>query len=69
MEIPSYVSDGSVRKYNRALVQIAVVNAARKVKGEEELDVKGLYALYGGLVLDEQQVEEVDEKPARRARK
>ena len=49
---------GSVRKYHRAVAQLATVNAARKVKGQEELDVKGLYELYGGLVIEAPIVDE-----------
>jgi hypothetical protein len=69
--IPKYVSEGSIRKYNRALVNLVAVNTARKVKGEAEIDVKGLYELYGGLVLAEPTVDEevVEEAPVKKGKK
>lgn len=67
--IPAFVSEGSIRKYHRA---VAALKAANKPVTDEA--IKELYTLYGGLVLDEvadevSAVEVEAEAPRRRARK
>lgn len=62
--MPSWVSDGSVAKYHRAVRQL---KAEDKEATEEA--VKALYTKYGGLVLESAEVAEVVEttdEPVRR---
>lgn len=69
--IPKWVSEGSVRKYHRAMINLRSFNDARKIRGEEEVDVKGLYEIYQGLVIEESvdEIEEEVESPKKKSKK
>lgn len=54
--MPNWVSDGSVRKYHRALAQLSKDNVIRKAAMQPEVPVteemiKELYTKWGGLVV------------------
>lgn len=56
--MPAWVSDGSVRKYNRAVEQLRKENVTRRALGQAEVEateeaVKALYVKWGGLLLGE----------------
>ena len=56
--MPNWVSEGSVRKYNRAAAFLAKENAIRKAGNLPENEVteealKALYVKWGGLVVGE----------------
>lgn len=65
MDIPSWVSEGSIRKYHRAVAQL-------KTEKKEITDaaIKELYTKWGGLVIDSPVVNEEEvEAPARKGRR
>lgn len=68
MGIPSWVSEGSIRKYYRAVEQLR-----KEGKEATEDAIKALYVKWNGLVLDgpvvDEETEEVEEAPKRRGRK
>lgn len=64
MQIPSWVSEGSIRKYNRAIAELV-----KEKKDVTEEAVKALYVKWGGLVLEDNAVEEVVEKPVKKGKK
>lgn len=54
--MPEWVSEGSVRKYDRAVALLAKENSVRKSLGQAEVAVtedaiKALYVKWGGLVI------------------
>lgn len=56
MEQYAWVSEGSKRKFDRAIIELNKANALRKLTNQPELpikeeDVKALYVKWGGLVL------------------
>lgn len=60
----SWVSSGSVHKYNRAVAQLV-----KDKKEVTEEAVKELYVKMAGLVVEKLEVEEVEEAPVRRGRR
>lgn len=65
MTIPNWVSDGSVRKYHRAVAKLRSEN-----KEITEEAVRNLYEnIYKGLVIEKPIVDEVEEAPVRRGRR
>lgn len=56
--MPSWVSEGSIRKYYRAVAQLDRENADRVRSGQAKIEVtedaiKALYVRWGGLVVGE----------------
>lgn len=79
MEVYSWVSEGSVRKYHRAVAQLTKENADRKKLNQPlvpitEAAIKELYVKWGGLVVGEEDapaevVAPENEVPAEKAKK
>lgn len=64
--IPAWVSEGSLRKYDRAVKQLRDRNALLRAQKQEEVplteaDIKELYVKWNGLVLDKEDQEEAAE--------
>lgn len=57
--IPAWVSEGSIRKYHRALAQLI-----KEGKPQEEAAVKELYVKWGGLVIGDEEVAAPEEEAA-----
>lgn len=56
----SWVSEGSVRKFHRAVAELTKANATRKALNQEiipltEQAIKDLYVKWGGLVVGEEE--------------
>lgn len=73
-QIPAWVSDGSVRKYHRAVKQLMTERANAKALGQPvneitEGAVKELYVKWEGLVLGAEEVVEIEEEPKKKGKK
>lgn len=56
--VPEWVSEGSIRKYHRAIAELNRENTNRKAAGQAVVEIseeaiKALYVKWGGLVLGE----------------
>lgn len=60
MAHPNWVSEGSVRKYDRAVELLRKEKLAKPETDNSPEAIKALYIKYGGLVIEHESTEEVE---------